>query len=103
LSVDSIFDVNENDSVWDVWIRAVSLMSMLKYSQEFHETFFDKAKLSIYQVFEISEKHSIDKNISCICGLSYAEHALLKRNILKFYKLQLERLKLLILESATSS
>ena len=78
-------------------------MSMLKYSQEFDDTSFDKAKLSIYQIFEISEKHSIDKNIPCTCGLSYAEHDLLKRKILKFYKLQLARIKLLILESATSS
>jgi hypothetical protein len=52
-----------------------------------------QARYKIAKLCAIAEAHSIDKNIPCKCGLSDAEHALLRRKILTFFRLQVANLK----------
>jgi hypothetical protein len=48
----------------------------------------------IAKMYEIAESHAIDKEEEkCSCGLSDGEHALLKRKIIRFFKLQVANLK----------
>jgi hypothetical protein len=46
-------------------------------------------------VYAVAEAHSMDNKSAskCGCGLSDAEHAILKRKVMTFFKLQLSNLK----------
>jgi hypothetical protein len=69
-----LFDISESDTVWDAWLNTVTLLDILDNIQQISQ-YYDK------------------KNMKCFCGLSDGEHALLKRKIMRFFKLQVANLK----------
>jgi hypothetical protein len=55
---------------------------------------FAAARDKIARIYSVADIHSIDRpELKCKCGLSAAEHELLKRKILTFYRLQVSNLK----------
>ena len=93
MSVADVFEVNDNDTVWNAWLTTVNLLDMLEYTHRVGEYYdFALARDKIAKVCATAEAHAIDKG-ACKCGLSGAEHALLKRKILTFFKLQVSNLK----------
>jgi len=95
LSVADLFEVNETDTVWDAWLVAVNLLDMLEHTHGLEVNYdFDQVRERIAKICTIAETHSMDKTGSpCMCGLSDAEHSILKRKILKFFRLQVSNLK----------
>ena len=94
MSAANLFEVNDGDTVWDAWLTTVNLLDMLEHIHRIgHYYDFAQARDKIAKIYQIAEIHVIDKNINCTCGLSDAEHALLKRKILTFFKMQVSSLK----------
>jgi hypothetical protein len=93
VSVSDLFEVSESDTVWDAWLTAVNLLDMLEHTHQVQPYDFCQARDKIAKIFKVAESHSIDKNACCLCGLSEAEHALLKRKILTFFRMQVSNLK----------
>jgi len=93
--VADLFDVDENDTVWDAWLNTVTLLDILQnfeYVSRYYD--FQQARNRIAKIYMLAESHGIDKKHErCICGLSDGEHALLKRKMLRFFKLQVANLK----------
>jgi hypothetical protein len=93
VSVADLFEVSDNDTVWDAWLTTVNLLDMLEHTHRVGQHYnFAQARDKISKIYAIAESHAIDKKV-CACGLSDAEHALLKRKVLTFFKLQLSNLK----------
>lgn len=95
MSVEELFEVNDTDTVWDAWLTTANLVDMLEHMDEVGKHYdFAAARDKIARIYSIAEIHSIDNpETICKCGLSDAEHALLKRKILTFYRLQVSNLK----------
>ncbi len=95
MPISDLFDICESDTVWDAWLNALTLLDILeKHSQIQHCYDFQQAHNKIAKMYEIAETHAIDKeDKKCVCGLSDGEHALLKRKIMRFFKLQVANLK----------
>lgn len=93
MSVADLFEVGENDTVRDAWLTTVNLIDMLEHTHRIGQYYdFAQARDKIAKLCAIAEAHSIDKG-SCKCGLSEGEHALLRRKLMTFFKLQLANLK----------
>jgi hypothetical protein len=93
LSVTDLFEVDDSATVWDAWLTTVNLLDMLEGTQKVNKLYdFEQARVKVAQVYAVAEKHRIDKE-NCDCGLSDAEHALLRRKVLTFFKLQVSNLK----------
>lgn len=93
MSVVDLFEVGENDTVWDAWLTTVSLIDMLEHTHRIGQYYdFMKARDKIAKLCAIAEAHSIDRG-TCRCGLSDGEHALLRRKMMTFFKLQVANLK----------
>jgi hypothetical protein len=93
MSTSDLFEVGAGDTVWDAWLTTVNLLDMLERAQKVRDLYdFAQARNKIAQVCAMAELHSIDRE-KCSCGLSEAEHALLRRKILTFFKLQVSNLK----------
>ncbi|MDP8887731.1 MAG: hypothetical protein M3M91_08040 [Thermoproteota archaeon] len=90
-----LFDISESDTVWDAWLSTVTLLDMLENIQQISQYYnFQQAHNKIAKIYMLAESHSIDKkNMKCLCGLSDGEHALLKRKMMRFFKLQVTNLK----------
>ena len=96
LSAAELFDISETDTVWEAWLTTINLLDLLEYTHELGDNSYDfaDARNKISRIYSVAEKHSIDKpDICCTCGLSSAEHAILKRKILTFFRLQVCNLK----------
>ncbi|MEW5839935.1 hypothetical protein [Nitrososphaera sp.] len=99
--ISDAFEVGDDDSVWDAWLTAVNLLDMLEQSQRLAGLYdFGGARDRIAQVRSVAEAHGLDKREKeegegekCRCGLSDAEHALLRRKVLTFFKLQVANMK----------
>ncbi|MEO9294940.1 MAG: hypothetical protein ABI347_05010 [Nitrososphaera sp.] len=93
MSVTDLFEVDDSATVWDAWLTTVNLLDMLEGTQKVNKLYdFEQARVKVAQVYAVAEKHRIDKE-NCDCGLSDAEHALLRRKVLTFFKLQVSNLK----------
>jgi hypothetical protein len=93
VSVVDLFEVGENDTVWDAWLTTVSLIDMLEHTHRIGQYYdFVHARVKIAKLCAIAEVHSIDRG-TCRCGLSDGEHALLRRKMMTFFKLQVANLK----------
>ena len=90
-----LFDISESDTVWDAWLNTVTLLDMLENIQQISQYYnFQQARHKIAKIYMLAESHAIDKkNMRCLCGLSDGEHALLKRKMMRFFKLQVTNLK----------
>lgn len=93
MSVADLFEVSDSDTVWDAWLTTVNLLDMLEHSQQVPHYDFGQARDKIAKICVAAESHSIDKGVRCTCGLSDAEHALLRRKILTFFRMQVNNLK----------
>lgn len=93
MSVADLFEVSDSDTVWDAWLTTVNLLDMLEHSQQVPHYDFGQARDKIAKICVAAESHSIDKGARCTCGLSDAEHALLRRKILTFFRMQVNNLK----------
>ena len=93
MSTADAFEVGDGDTVWDAWLMTVNLLDMLESTQKLGGLYdFAQARGKITQVCAIAEQHGIDRE-KCQCGLSDAEHALLRRKIMTFFRLQVSNLK----------
>jgi len=92
LSVVDLFEVSESDTVWDAWLTTLNLIDMLEHTHRIEHYDFEQARAKIAKLCAIAEAHSID-NGACMCGLSGGEHALLRRKMMTFFKLQIANLK----------
>lgn len=92
VSVADLFEVSESDTVWDAWLVTINLIDMLEYTHRIRQYDFARARDRIAKVYVLAETHSIDRN-PCKCGLSDSEHALLKRKMMTFFKMQVSNLK----------
>jgi hypothetical protein len=90
-----LFDISESDTVWDAWLNTVTLLDILENIQQISQYYdLQQARNKIAKIYMLAESHAIDKkNMQCFCGLSHGEHALLKRKIMRFFKLQVANLK----------
>ena len=95
MSISDLFEVADTDTVWDAWLTTANLLDMLEHMEGVTEHYdFATSRSKVAQIYSVAELHSIDRPDSCcICGLSDAEHALLKRKILTFFRLQVSNLK----------
>ena len=95
MPVANLFDIDESDTVWDAWLNTVTLLDILeRFEHISHFYDFQQARNKIAKIYVLAETHSIDKkSMKCSCGLSDGEHALLKRKMLRFFKLQVSNLK----------
>ncbi len=93
MSASDLFDIVDSDTVWDAWLTTVNLLDMLERSQRLAGLYdFARTREMISSIYRTAELHSIDRG-ACKCGLSEAEHALLRRKIMTFFKMQLANLK----------
>jgi hypothetical protein len=93
LSIADVFDVGEGDTVADAWLTTVNLLDMVEHAHRVEDLYdFAQARDKIAKVYAVAEAHSMDKG-KCTCGLSDAEHAILKRKVLTFFRLQVSNLK----------
>jgi hypothetical protein len=93
LSIADLFDISESDSVWDAWLTTVNLLDMLEHARGAQGLYnFADARNKIAKVYAAAEAHSLDRG-RCVCGLSDAEHAELKRKMLTFFRLQVSTMK----------
>ena len=90
-----LFDIGESDTVWDAWLNTVTLLDIVENIQQISQYYnFQEARDKIEKIYKLAESHAIDKrNVRCLCGLSNSEHALLKRKMISFFKLQVDNLK----------
>ena len=95
LPVADLFDISESDTVWDAWLNTISLLDILENVEQISQYYdFQQSRKKIAKIYELAESHAIDKeNTKCSCGLSDGEHALLKRKMIRFFKLQVTNLK----------
>ncbi len=95
MSVAELFEIRECDSVWEAWLTTVNLVDMLEHVQGVQELYnIDEARNKIAKVYSVAEAHSLDKpGTRCTCGLSSAEHEILRRKVLTFFTLQVTNLK----------
>jgi hypothetical protein len=95
VSIADLFDITESDTVWDAWLNTVTLLDMLENIQQINGYYdFQQTRAKITKIYALAESHAIDKNnVKCPCGLSDGEHALLKRKMMRFFKLQVATLK----------
>jgi hypothetical protein len=94
MSVANLYEVNDSDTVWDAWLTTINLLDMVERIHRIgHYYDFAGARDKITKIYRMAELHVIDSDTNCTCGLSEAEHALLKRKILTFFKLQVSSLK----------
>jgi hypothetical protein len=94
LSIADVFDVGEGDTVADAWLTTVNLLDMLEHTHRIEGLYdFAQARDKIAKVYAVAEAHSMDSKNKCACGLSDAEHAILKRKVLTFFRLQVSNLK----------
>ncbi len=95
MPVADLFDINDSDTVWDAWLNTVTLLDLLEKSEHIRHYYdFQQSRNKIAKIYALAETHAIDKNNrKCSCGLTEGEHALLKRKMLRFFKLQLANLK----------
>ena len=95
LPVADLFDISESDTVWDAWLNTISLLDILENVEQLSQCYdFQQSRKRIAKIYELAESHAIDKKDSkCSCGLSDGEHALLKRKMMTFFKLQVSNLK----------
>ena len=95
LSIEDLFEIGESDTVWDAWFTTITLVDILEQSQQLcHYYDLQQTRNKIDKIHAISEAHAIDKTeTKCRCRLTDGEHALLKRKIIRFYKLQVVNLK----------
>lgn len=91
MSVTDLFDIDDGDTVCDAWLTVVNLLDMIERTHKVQYD-FEGARERIAGVCAIADRHGIDMR-KCGCGLSDSEHAILKRKIMKFYKLQVSNLK----------
>jgi hypothetical protein len=92
VSVADLFEVSESDTVWDAWLTTVNLLDMLEHTHRVKGYDYAKTRDRIAKVCTIAEAHSVDKG-ACKCGLSDGEHALLRRKMIRFFRLQVANLK----------
>ena len=95
LPIADLFDITEADTVWDAWLNTISLLDMLENIEQISQYYdFQQSRKKIAKIYRLAELHAIDKkNSRCLCGLSDGEHALLKRKMIRFFKLQVTNLK----------
>lgn len=94
MSAADLYQVSDDDTVQDAWFVASSLLDMLEQTQKLNGLYdFAQARDRMAQLRAVSESHKMDTGARCACGLSDAEHALLRRKILTFFKLQVANLK----------
>ncbi len=95
LPATDLFDISEDSTVWDAWLNTLTLLDILEKTERISQYYdFQQARDKIEKIYALAESHAIDKkNEKCLCGLSDGEHALLKRKMLRFFKLQLANLK----------
>ena len=95
LPIADLFDISESDTVWNAWLNTVSLLDILENVEQISQYYdFRQSRTKITKIYELAESHAIDKkNSKCSCGLSDGEHALLKRKMMRFFKLQVTNLK----------
>ena len=95
MSIADLFEISETDTVWDAWLTTVSLLDILEHTQQIcHYYDFEQARSKIGKIYALAEAHAIDKsNTKCSCSLSDGEHALLKRKMMRFFKLQVVNLR----------
>ena len=95
LPIADLFDISESDTVWDAWLNTVTLLDILENIQQVSQYYdFQQARNKIAKIYMLAGSHAIDKkNMRCFCGLSDGEHALLKRKMMRFFKLQVTNLK----------
>jgi hypothetical protein len=94
--MENLFEISDDDTVWDAWFTTVTLLDMLEHTQQIHHCYdFDQARSRIGKIYALAEAHAIDKGATakCSCNLSDGEHALLKRKMIKFFELQVGNLK----------
>ena len=94
--MENLFEISEDDTVWDAWFTTVTLLDMLEQTQKIHQYYdFDQARTRIGKIYALAEAHAIDNGTmpKCSCNLSESEHALLKRKMMRFFKLQVCNLK----------
>lgn len=84
--------MSESDTVWDAWLTTVNLIDMLEHTHRIKEYDFGQARYRMAKLCAVAEAHSIDRS-TCTCGMSDAEHALIRRKMLTFFKLQVANLK----------
>ena len=94
-SITDLFAITDADSVWDSWLKVVNLLDIAERAPKSSGPSYDfeTVRMHISEVNRVAEAHSIDRGSECPCGLSAPEHALLKRKVLTFYRLQIENLK----------
>ena len=92
MSVADLFEVSESDTVWDAWLTTLNLIDMLELTHKIEHYDFAQVRDKIAKLSAIAEAHYIDSGV-CMCGLSGGEHALLRRKMLTFFKLQIANLK----------
>jgi 2C-methyl-D-erythritol 2,4-cyclodiphosphate synthase len=93
LSIAEIFGVSEGDTIADAWLTAVNLLDMVEHANKAEIPYdFAQARDKITKVYALAEEHALDKG-NCACGLSEAEHAILKRKVITFFMLQVSNLK----------
>lgn len=94
MSSADLFEVDGDGSVQEAWFVASSLLDMLEQTQKLNGLYdFAQARDRTAQLRALAESHNMDTRARCACGLSDAEHALLRRKILTFFKLQVANLK----------
>jgi hypothetical protein len=95
MSGGSLFEISDCETVWEAWFMTVTLLDILEHTQQIHHYYdFEQARRKIEKIYELGEAHAIDKSSTkCSCKLSDDEHALLKRKMMRFFKLQLVNLK----------
>lgn len=95
MSAQDLFDIGGSDTVWDAWLTTVSLLDCLECSPELSNHFdFADSRNKIAKIYSVAESHSIDRDdVCCLCGLTDAEHAILRRKIMTFFSLQIGILK----------
>ena len=93
VSVVDLFEVSDTDTVWEAWLTTLNLIDMLEHTHRMGQYYdFAQARDRIARLCAIAEVHSIDKSV-CGCGLTEGEHALLRRKMMTFFKLQVANLK----------
>ena len=97
-SITDFFEIEESGTVQDAWLTTVNLFDVVEQSQRIPNELYDfaGARLKISKVLFVAEMHKLDSIDQCKCGLSGAEHALLKRKIFIFFKLQVDNVKHLV-------
>jgi hypothetical protein len=96
VSIANLFEISDSDTVWDAWLTTVALLDMLEHTQQIRHYYdFEQARSRIWKIYAVAEAHAIDKSsgAKCSCSLSEGEHALLKRKMIRFFKLQVVNLK----------